>query len=86
VLGANPVTVILLALSSGAFQVSKRRFELVVNELEPLAKVTVRTDAPAACASCGENRAASTRRLAKRITDAVIESFVRWPFAIVSIT
>jgi len=71
VLGAKPVTVILLALVSGVFHSSKLRFAAAVNELEPLAKVTVRADVLAARASFGELKVANTRKIAKRMPTTV---------------
>ena len=84
-LGAKPVTVIFLALVSGVFHSSKLRFAAAVSELEPLAKVTVRTDVLAARASFAELKAANIRKIAKRNIDAVIESFARCLRAIFNI-
>ena len=83
-LGANPVTVILLALRNGVFQLSKRLFALGVSELEPFEKVMVRTDVPAARATCGEINAATTRKIAKRITDTAGDCFAIRRFAMLS--
>ena len=70
-LGAKPVTVIFMALVSGVFHSSKLRFAAAVNELEPLAKVTVRADAVSARALFGEFKVANTRKIAKRMPTTV---------------